>query len=208
VRAVVPILALVLYPLATHALVVLGRPQIALAGLAAVSLFFLTAGARVGWRWPGLYTLLAAAAAVSLAAGEPYALFLPPLLVNLALAALFAASLRRAAVPVVERFMHAEFPNGVPDELRPYARRLTWQWVAFFIAMAAISAALAAWAPLALWSLFANVLIYPLVASLFLLQHGWRRWRFPGVRGRFDPRTLWQMLPALSGPRGEGRRSP
>jgi len=48
-----------------------------------------------------------------------------------------------------------------------YAHQVTVAWVAFFGAMAAISTLLFFFTPLAVWSVFANFLVLPLVALMF-----------------------------------------
>jgi uncharacterized membrane protein len=65
----------------------------------------------------------------------------------------------------------------MPPELERYTRGVTAAWCVFFLAMAGISAALAALAPLAAWSLFANVAAAPLVGTMFVAEYAYRRRR-------------------------------
>jgi len=81
-------------------------------------------------------------------------------------------------VTAIARFVRGAGP--LAPELERYTRRATWAWCLFFVAMAAISAALAAVAPLAAWSIFANVLAAPLVAAMFAAEYAYRRRRLAG----------------------------
>lgn len=59
--------------------------------------------------------------------------------------------------------------------LRHYTRRVTAAWTAFFALLAATSAALFAYAPVGVWSAFANLLTFPLVALMFVAEYAVRR---------------------------------
>jgi uncharacterized membrane protein len=121
------------------------------------------------------------ALALYLGAGTRYAVFLPSLAVHLLLAWFFGRTLAAGRIPLVTEI--ARFVRGtglLAPELERYTRRATWAWCLFFVAMAAISAALAAFAPLAAWSIFANVLAAPLVAAMFAAEYAYRRRRLVG----------------------------
>lgn len=112
------------------------------------------------------------------AATTGYALFLPSLAVNLLLAWFFGRTLVAGRVPLVTslaRVVHAV--PALPPAIERYTRAVTATWCAFFVAMAAVSAALAAFAPLAIWSLFANVAAAPLAAAMFVGEYAYRRRR-------------------------------
>lgn len=213
-RDVLPIAALLLYPLVVHVLIVLGLSQVALLALILASLVSLAAGWTLGrhghWLWAGLYAGLGLAGLASLLNGTPHALFLPPVLINGVLALAFGASLRPGRTPLIERIMAVlEFEGAdPPPELRTYARMLTGQWTLFFAAVAVTSAALAVAAPLQAWSLFANILIFVLAAVLFTLQYGWRLWRYRRLGGVIAPSRawlLWREYCAGGRPAGTGR---
>jgi len=108
-------------------------------------------------------------------------LFAPSVLINIALAAIFAASLRAGREPVISVFAKLE-QGALPPELVRYTRRLTQIWCALFIGMAAVALGLAMFASLAAWSLFSNVVCYALVAFLIAAEYAWRRLRFPHYR--------------------------
>ncbi len=187
-RHLVLVAGLTLYPLVVHLLVLQGAPGPAVAVLVGMSLLllgmFLRAPARTRpWAWIGAYMALAAAGLASLLAGSVYALFVPPVLLNLILAAVFGATLHTGSIPLVERFMRLERAGPVPPVLAGYARRLTFTWTVFFLGMALLALALALLAPLPVWSLFANVLSYLCVALLFVGQfvYGYARYRDHGA---------------------------
>ena len=80
-------------------------------------------------------------------------------------------------------------------EVPAYARRLTRTWATMLLTLAAINLLLAVFAapggwlvslgwrgptlPASWWSLCANVLNYVVIAGFFLLEYGYRQWRFP-----------------------------
>lgn len=120
--------------------------------------------------------------ALYLGAGTRYAVFLPSLAVNLLLAWFFGRTLAAGRTPLVTSFARLvhDSPTLAPERER-YARQVTWAWCVFFLANVGISAALAAFAPLAVWSLFANVLAAPLVAAMFAAEYAYRRRRLTGL---------------------------
>lgn len=187
-RAFLVIVGLVLYPLAVHALVMLDSEWLAVAGLAVTSLLYLImlgrqgagSSARVGYL---VYGLLFATGLASLMTRSVYALFLPPVLINLGLLVFFAVTLRRASIPLVERLIRlaqTRYHDALPTSVVRIARNMTRGWVAFFAAMALTSLTLAFVAPLEVWSLFSNVIYYGLVVALIIVQHVYRLLRMPG----------------------------
>ncbi len=124
-------------------------------------------------------------------------LMLPPVLFNLAIGLYFARSLAPGRMPLIERIVRA-LNNGEvhhPD-VPAYARAWTRAWAWILLALAAVNAALALLAepkglllglgvmpplsvPLELWSLFANLLNYLIVAVVFIAEYVYRSRRFP-----------------------------
>lgn len=193
-----PLLALIGYPLAVHALVTAGYPLTALALLTGIS----GAMAMMGWRAGGavnrgvalMNLAIAAAALASLWQQSPFALFLPPVATTLTLAGVFAAGLRRGAVPLVVRFMRLESESPSPA-LEILGRRMTAMWVILFLVCAAVSVWLALFATLVAWSWFTNVLAFGLMALLLVAQILYRHWRFRGEPA--NPRRLIHQLRQL-----------
>jgi uncharacterized membrane protein len=172
------------FPPVMHLLIVRGMIAAALIGLALVSLAALAAhlsGER-GRFWEAIpYGLVGLAALASLAGGRALALYLPPIVFNLALALAFGRTLRAGATPLIERYMRAHHGEDLSPALARYGRQLTWAWAIFFVSMALTAVTIALFAPLETWSLFANVVNYLLVAALFVAQfvYGYLRHRTP-----------------------------
>lgn len=180
-RTFLLIAGLLVYPFAVHGLVTFGAAPAAVAGLLLICLLNWLVAVRAGpaaRRWAWLYAALAALAAASLYSATAYALFVPPIAINLGLMLLFAAGLRRGATPLIERLMRLEYGAALPAPLVRYARQLTVVWTAFFAIVIAISLVLAFSAPLAWWSWFTNVAIYLLLTLLFVAQYAYRYVRF------------------------------
>ncbi len=205
-RALLQVLGLVLYPFAVHVLILAEAPRVAVLTLVLLSVAYLTTfvvGGLVAKRkgrkvrsgpWLVVYSLLALTGGVNLATNSVYALFLPPIFINLGLMLLFANTLRSGAVPIIERMMQLAYRGSLPPPLHALARRLTWQWVFFFISAAVLALALGLYAPLATWSLFVNVFYYLLIVLLFLAQHMYRYLRFR----QYGTVKLWNIIQDIS----------
>lgn len=196
-RVVLQTLGMIFYPLLVHFLILLNVPVVAVVGLVITSLVYfyimlqVRQSARTRLAWIGMYALLAVVGLVNLLTHTVYALYLPPVFINLALMLLFAMTLRGDSMPLVERMMRMEYPNGdLPQPLVRYARNLTRVWVGYFATIVLISLILAVTAPLELWSLFANVLSYVFAILLVLAQYAYRALRYR-KHGLFMP---WDTL--------------
>jgi uncharacterized membrane protein len=89
---------------------------------------------------------------------------------NLILAAVFGRSLTGDRVPLCSRIAAATHGNLEP-RIALYTRRVTLAWTLFFAGTALLSTLLFAFAPIAAWSLFANLLALPLVALMFIVEY-------------------------------------
>ena len=98
--------------------------------------------------------------------------------INGSLLLLFARSLRPGRVDLVTA-LSTRLRGPPPPARARYARQVAWAWVAYFAIQLATSASLAAFAPLAWWSLFVNVLDLPLALLMFGAEQAWRHRRFP-----------------------------
>jgi uncharacterized membrane protein len=177
--------ALIAYPLLVH-LTVSARPDSSLgewlmaAPLIALLVWFLfrSRQGRIG-----LLALSAAAFVGSLAwrasgAGPAIVYPLTHVSVYFFLLWYFGRTLRAGNEALITRL--ATYVHGaLPDEIKGYTRRVTWAWCLFFAGMALTSVLLFALAPLATWSLFANVLNLPLVAAMYLGEYAYRLLRYP-----------------------------
>jgi uncharacterized membrane protein len=108
-------------------------------------------------------------------------LFGPPILINAALCAVFARSLRQGNEPVIAVFARLEQGTLTP-ELADYTRILTGLWSILFFGLAATALYLAIFASVSAWSWFANCAAYAAVALLFVGEYVYRRMRFPQYR--------------------------
>jgi uncharacterized membrane protein len=185
VRILIQLAGMVFYPLIVHLLIKLDATWLAVLGLVVTSVvyFILVLSIRRDtgshWLWVGMYLVLGVLGSVNLFTDTHYALFIPPVAINLAIAAFFAWTLRPSATPLVEQMMRFEYQGAPPPApVRRYARRLTRVWVAYFVTVAVVAGVLAAIAPLEVWSLFANVLNYVFAIVLVLLQYLYRFWRY------------------------------
>jgi uncharacterized membrane protein len=187
--------SVVCYPILVHVFVVQEAPRAALAVLIVMSATLLLLHVALRRRggspfWVLLYGLLALAGLLSLVGDRVLALFLPQVIINLALALMFGSTLRTGSIPLIERFMRRQYGDAMHPVLVPYARRLTWIWTLFLVVMALISIGLAVFGTLKAWSLFTNVVNYLLVAILFVAQFVYARlhYRAHATGG------LWQSM--------------
>jgi uncharacterized membrane protein len=170
-----------LYPVAVCVAIAAGRPRLALA--ATCIALGISCETMPGWRRLGI-VLLVAAPFIALSAAADLAqplVFLPPVALNLGLAALFARTLKSGHEPLISTFARVERGTLEPDLAR-YTRRLAALWVAFFVGAAAVSALLAFLATPVIWGWFVAVGNHVAVALLFMGEYLFRRWRFAQYR--------------------------
>jgi uncharacterized membrane protein len=70
-----------------------------------------------------------------------------------------------------------------PQEVR-YTRRVTAAWALFFVVIVMITLGLFWFAPLRIWSLFANFCVLPLIGLMFVAEYAVRKHALPQVRRR------------------------
>ena len=98
--------------------------------------------------------------------------------IHLALAWSFAVTLKPGSTPLISAMAQRLHKNFTPA-LRAYTRWLTGLWVAYFVGMVVLSAALYALAPWPWWSLFCNVLTPLFAGALMVGEHVMRYVRHP-----------------------------
>lgn len=197
------------YPILTHLGVHLGSVALICAALSVLVLLVLSAPLLAGraWAW-----LVCAAALVTLAllgrAGEVaeagVLLFLPPVVLYLALAWFFGRTLMPGRQPLISRLvwhLH-DRPPALPADIAAYTRTLTLMWALLLAAIATTNATLALLAtpdgvlelagyapavtvPRTVWSMVANFLSFTLVLGFMAGEYVWRWFRFPEERHRF-----------------------
>jgi len=97
-------------------------------------------------------------------------MYLPPVLINLALMVLFGKTLLSGATPLVAR-VASLWRGSLDPVVAQYTRRVTIAWSAFFALLALESIGLALFAPLHVWSLFTNFLNYVFVLLFFVIEY-------------------------------------
>jgi uncharacterized membrane protein len=193
-RAVTGVALVVVYEMGAHyAVSTPGMHGVGLA-LALAPLTAATFGAaarsdRRAWLLP-LWFLGCAAlwlARAPLAQHFEWGLYLEHVSFNLAMAVLFGHTLLSGREPMCSRFASVVHGSLTPAVAR-YTRRITAAWMLFFIAMAGVSTLLFALTSIVSWSTFANYLMLPLVAAMFIAEYGYRRLVLPGEArsGIFD----------------------
>jgi uncharacterized membrane protein len=150
--------------------------------------------------FPGAIALLIAAA---LATGDVRCLFLVPAAVYLWLALLSAASLREP-VSLIERAARFIQPRA-PEFIRPYCRKVTALWCAFFAVTAAIIAWLVAAGAVDARRAFSSWGLWLPVGALSLVEYVVRKTWFRYYAGGALDRIWAALLPAENSERG--RRS-
>lgn len=129
----------------------------------------------------------------------------PPSVLNALLAWIFGRTPLAGREPMISTFARLEQassgpqPNAeLPVELAGYTRTLTKIWSGLFIAMALISALLAASGMLAWWAFFTGLVSYALMSLLFLGEYLFRRFRFAHYPHAQPCRLVWFLI--KSGP--------
>lgn len=95
-----------------------------------------------------------------------------------------------ASVPLVERFARPHHPPELMPELVGYCRAVTTVWCAFLAANAAVSLALALFAPLSAWALYTGLVGYVLMGALFAGEWLVRQGRIRAAREAVARRAL------------------
>ena len=100
--------------------------------------------------------------------------YLENLAFNLLLALVFAITLRPGREAFVTRLARGVRGGDMPDAIVPYTRAVTAAWAIYFVAIAAISTFLFLTQSREVWSLFINILVWPLTAAMFIIEYAVR----------------------------------
>ncbi|MBJ78092.1 MAG: hypothetical protein CMJ98_13910 [Planctomycetes bacterium] len=118
--------------------------------------------------------------------GSGTLLLFVPMFVSLYLFWTFAETLR-SGMPMIERFARM-VEVDLPDFCVPYCRKVTQVWCFFLAANALCVGALALWAPLEWWTLYAGLIFYLLMGALlggeFVFRKLWFRYYGDGLADR------------------------
>lgn len=123
----------------------------------------------------GLVGLLGAA----VASHQQLLAAVPSIALNLLMAGVFGTTLRAGETPLIVRIAEFDDPSELTPAFMSYLRGLTQAWTIFFVVMAALSLLLMLYAPFEWWSLFVNVLTWPLLGLMFAAEWAIRRAAFP-----------------------------
>ncbi|WP_412478388.1 hypothetical protein [Azonexus sp. IMCC34839] len=122
----------------------------------------LAVGALLAWLWPALRQNVALLYLIQHIGS------------NLALGVFFGRTLLGDGEPLITRIARVAMQRPLSERKQRYTRQVTAAWTAFFFAVASTSLLLYLLAPLAVWSVFANLLTLPLLAAMFIGEHLWR----------------------------------
>lgn len=168
--------------------------------------------------WTAIPAVVAGLWWVSRSTHATLPLYIAPILVPGFMAVVFGSSLLAGQTPLIEqliRIMEPGDPGGVPEQqVWAYARTLTGAWTLLFVAISATNLVLGLLAepdglllaagivpplmvPEMVWSLFANVIGYLLVAAFFVIEYAYRRQRFPRQPYRNLLEFLLRVLAAM-----------
>ena len=137
----------------------------------------------IGWhahRWLALAVCAVVAIALWHQADQigrhvPMVYLLQNVSTNAALMVIFGASLRHGHVPLVSRFAAMVRGSPLAPAIERYTRRVTLAWTLFFATMIVASVGLHVTTPVEVWSVFANLLMLPLIGMMFVVEYAIRR---------------------------------
>ena len=124
--------------------------------------------------------------------------FALPVLINAALFAQFARSLR--GTPLVERFARMQHPDLSAAQVA-YCRTVTKVWCVVVVLSGATSALLARFAPLSWWALYNGLLAYVGMGILGAGEYVVRKFRFREYGSGLHDRLLARLFPPSTGVR-------
>jgi uncharacterized membrane protein len=99
-------------------------------------------------------------------------------LINLSALLLFGRTLMAGGEALITQIAR-HISGELPAEIVAYTRWVTIAWCCFFVMQLSVSIVLYIFSPVAVWSLFINVLDLPLVLMMFAGEYGYRRLRYP-----------------------------
>jgi len=175
---------LTIVPLAAGLVWFAGRSWRGRLGLTALT--FAAIGGWIAWRAAG--------------ANPAFIYLLPHVGAYLFMLWLFGRTLMPGGEALITRL--ARMIHGtLPAEIECYTYCVTMAWCLFFAGMALTSLLLFLLAPLAVWSVFANLLNVPLVIAMFLAEYVYRILRYPN----FSHASIRSTIRAFQNYGGSGR---
>jgi uncharacterized membrane protein len=114
--------------------------------------------------------------------------------IHLLLACVFGLTLQAGRESLVTALARRVHGGVLTPDMETYSRKVTAVWTIYFLAMAALSLALYAFAPFATWAAFANLGTPLAMLALFIGEYLFRYWLHP----EFERATLGQALRAYN----------
>lgn len=180
VKRFFPIALIVAYPILVHASLLFALPRLQIVAIIVVLLGVFWSGLLQlrPYPWLGFSALVAAVLALDYWGLTLYLLYLPPILIPLALLVFFGRTLLPGREPLITAIGEAA-RGPLSPAMRKYTRSLTQLWCFVFLAMMLWSAILPWLAQPALWSWFTNIVNYGFVSVLFVGEFMLRKKLFP-----------------------------
>ncbi len=186
--AVLLVTCVIGYQLLVHRLIgSAGNPLVTmLAGLLPFALLFTAMALGAGWRFgaalvPICIYALAWHWRLPLQANLGWIYLVEHVTTQLLLGYLFARTLTPGQTALITQFARRVHGGVLAPAQQVYTRHATLAWALFFGLDALISLALFTFAPLPVWSRFANLLTLPLVAAMFVGEYLVRRLVLPDM---------------------------
>jgi uncharacterized membrane protein len=154
----------------------------------------LVGAACLGYQWL-IHAVILSDPAVSVRVGLSILNGVPHAAINLFLLWYFGRTLsgdREALITGFARRAH----STIPPYIVAYTRQVTVAWCVFFAAQVLLSAILFVVASPDAWSLFVNVLSFPLIVLMFIAEYLFRITRFPD----YPHVSIWQGVEAFLTP--------
>jgi uncharacterized membrane protein len=181
-------LALSLCPVVVHIALTTGRGVTAAAMLSGLDIAamgaVLTLRSADKWRWWAAGVTVMGLSALALWWHASQQSFLatsgiPHAVIYLGLLIFFGHTLLSDREALVTSVAAKVYGRPLPDGIATYTRGVTAAWCVFFALQLAVSLLLFVYAPLPVWSLFVNILNFPLLVLMFGCEYLYRRWRLP-----------------------------
>jgi len=171
------------YPIIVHLNVIGSRSVYAAVFSIALILFAVWTTYQAGYRFAAALIALVffGSVAILFKGTTLQVMFLPPVVINVLLAAYFARTLREGQVPLITKFAYMTDGRYIPEKAK-YTRGLTQAWVLFFVLIALESLLLAVLAPPEVWSLFTNFINYLFALIFFVGEYFLRRLILPQIK--------------------------
>ncbi len=170
------LLASISYPFLVHYLVVTGQYLFAGIYIVALLLLIVVQNFSQGYKWLAMGLLLLSAVISAVLIYEArLVVFLPPVLIPLALAYAFGKTLMGQQTAFVTCIAQKIRTTPLVEKEKKYTRFITYMWVVFFLFLAVESMVVAAIYDIETWSYITNFLNYILVILFVMFEYLLRR---------------------------------